>query len=400
MRLFCLALLALSACHESMDGAQLPSDHQPPPGEMGITLSGPTAVQIGSTYRWAVRDVDLDVGDRVHLGWGSLNAPGFCPHQQLVGGHLCVEIARVGARAQHLAGTNAVVDPLDPTRAVAFFDVLVPNTTLDHVFLQAVLVDGPASATSNVLRVDIPTFPPCPDTFAIIDSPADVEAYAGCTTLSQIRVETPSVPVTELEFPVLHTMNGNIIIGLTGDSGLVRARFPQLQTSTGNIYVGPSDSLQELYAPKLTDLRQLTLSGGADIHTLELPQLTTAEDVSLVAIDHLPVLYLPSLTTVTDTLTYVSSNIPRVGLPALTTVGGNLNITNNVLATQIDLPLLESVGGEFLVANSDALDTLETPVLTSTGSVRLFENPALCVDRAFWESTTSGLVDIFSNLCN
>lgn len=155
-----LFLFVLAGCSSTLEWDLQPRalDHVPPPGAQQLELTGPQAVFARTAQQWTVTGDNLQVGDRVEIGWGGELGPGRCPYRQLVGGHLCLDITNP---ARPMARTTAVAHPTIPGAAMAVFNVVVPGTTRDVIHLQALQVAGPDSATSNTLAVDRLRGPAC-----------------------------------------------------------------------------------------------------------------------------------------------------------------------------------------------------------------------------------------------
>lgn len=158
-------LIVLAGCATHWDPQERPADYSPPPGTGGLTLSGPDNVVEGQSYTWEVRAADLDPGVRVNLAWGSTVQPGPCPYSRMIGGWLCLDI---NGPARRLAGATAIDDPANPGTGLATFDLTAPPYALGSVNLQAISIDGLASATSNVLTVEINQ--PSQEQFAFVTS--------------------------------------------------------------------------------------------------------------------------------------------------------------------------------------------------------------------------------------
>jgi hypothetical protein len=138
-----LVLLA-SACTatwgEPWEGPPSPGAQQPPPP--GVDLEGPTNVQLGETHTWTVSGTAIADGDRVDIGWGGAITGGPCP---LNAGGECLDIA---SPARRLASTTV-------SGGVASFELTVPVTSRDRIYLQALLFDGGDSQRSDALEVSL-----------------------------------------------------------------------------------------------------------------------------------------------------------------------------------------------------------------------------------------------------
>jgi hypothetical protein len=146
--LFCLLALACSdAPVGDWDAAPRLPGEQVPITTNTLTLSGPSAVVDGETYAWTVTGPTLGDGDQVNLAWGGTTATqaGPCPFRGLIGGTLCMDIA---APARPFG--SAIV-----SGGSATFTRVARPTAMTEVHLQVISVDGPESATSNVLTVDL-----------------------------------------------------------------------------------------------------------------------------------------------------------------------------------------------------------------------------------------------------
>lgn len=140
----CLSLTLLFACGAPV--SVLP-DAQLAPTPNGLLLSGPTEVIQGEPARWTITGPDITTGQSVFLAWGGQQTPGAgrCPFRGLIGSELCLDIH---SPVYRVAGSVS-------DSGAATFDVVVPMTTRQAVYLQAISLDGPDSATSNVLDVDL-----------------------------------------------------------------------------------------------------------------------------------------------------------------------------------------------------------------------------------------------------
>lgn len=158
----------------------------PPPGA-GVSLTGPTSVLPGQTARWQVTAPDLPAWRRVFLAWSTAQGTGTCPFQPLTGGQPCMDLAHP-SRLLSVAWSLPTA-----TGGRAIFDLSVPAASpLDEVVLQAFVLDGTSSSTSNTLVVEIR--PPAlggdtdsatldsADTDLTADSDADTDAHTDADT--------------------------------------------------------------------------------------------------------------------------------------------------------------------------------------------------------------------------
>lgn len=299
-------ILGLAACAGDSfpDAVERPAAYQPPPGVAGMELVGPPVALEGGSARWVARAPDLAVGDRVVLGWGGSEAPGVCPYRRLVGGHLCIDIA---GPARVLQEVVAIADPDNPGSGMAVFDVTLPVTTRDRVFLQAISLKGLDSATSQVLEVSLPDLPPCPGTELTAPSTqAEVDSYRGCTELDQVVIVRNNL-LTSVDLPVLTTVTG-------------RVQF----TSLGNV-------------PHI-DLPSLRSVGTTDSHSF---------------------------------LMFSSSSLTRFSAPLLETVTGDLRVSSNSVMTELNFDSLRSTGPIFMIQQDNALTHISLPNLRSAGQLSI-----------------------------
>lgn len=422
-KLFVCCLLAACAPSEFEDVVERPADYVPPPGVGGMVLTGPTSARPHDRFVWEVRADDLRIGDRLTLGWGGQQGPGPCPYRQQVGGTLCVDITNPARPAQTV---TAVQDPLDPNGAVAIFDLIVPGTNRSTIHLQALSIKGPASATSNVLTVDLSAPPPCPSSNLIF--PADqatADSFRGCTSLDNVIIRN-SANITRLDLPLLETVSTNFEVTNSAITELVLPRLTGSGSSTSNnVLIHDNALLTTFSAPEYVaaagfvefqrndlltqvDLRSLQSTGftltfrdNLALPRISVPSLQSTG--SLLSIQGHPVLeelYVPQFTTGGLQLrdnTFVAGGDIVLNLQGGTTQG--LNILENVGLTSMTFPSLTSYVGLNFNNNAD-LASISFPVLTilPTGGVSINDNPLLqTVDLDALEQVSTNQVNVQNN---
>jgi hypothetical protein len=219
--------LLLLGCDPAIDwdAAPRPADHQPPPGSQGLALSGPVAVFSGQPHTWQVTADDLEEGDEVVLAWGGAIGAGPCPFNRLVGGHLCVDIHDP---AHPIAATTALRDASG--EVVAVFEVAVPGSSRDGVYLQAMSVKGLDSATTNTLYVEMLRGPRCD---------ASAGPFGGGT-----GVETdPFLICTRDQLAALSGVNG-VHARLVSDLDLTDTGFDGLTLGSNSVFDGSGHAIR------------------------------------------------------------------------------------------------------------------------------------------------------------
>jgi hypothetical protein len=454
MRALLLAFLA--GCSSTWSVDDRPSDYVPPPGAQQLDLFGPSTVARGETYTWYVRGPDLAPGTQVTMAWGGENVPGPCPFRQRVGGTLCLYVDNP---TRPIADATAVVDPAGG--GVAVFQLTAPPLPRRQLFLQAISVDGPESATSIVQAVELTDPPACPGGSATLITQADVDAYAGCTTLDDIDVPNGNA-IVYLDLPLLESVTNDIVIRNQAvmervslpklrTAGALRIRtsplltsiqLTELETINGSpsvplqndnaLDVSFNDSFEGLYLPVLTSIvGRLDLLDNPLLTAVDAPALTTTtpyqpgdrhgvefrDNPSLVDIS------MPLLADSGDFILLTNAAVTDVSMPALQTVDGRLSFNNNDALVTIDLPLvtdvtdlaqvdqhallesvslpaLETVGTDFFARDNLALVDMDPAAMTSVGgTIRWTRNPVWCVpdDRDRWDAVDVGVAAIANN---
>lgn len=214
----------------------LPADQVPPAGVHGMTASGPLTATPGDLITIRVTSPELDERDIVDLGWGTELAPGRCPYRGRTGGSLCIDITRAGGESAVYLGGSPAQGPGRPFNT-SFFEVEVPQTPVDTIYLQGFLAKGPDSATSQPLAIDIVR--PDPTIFVTANDylpGTDFVGREGADALCQAEADAAGLPTTSDEWYAL--LGRNNFTGPSGRGhivdGLVHTR--QREVVEGGVY--------------------------------------------------------------------------------------------------------------------------------------------------------------------
>lgn len=397
-------LLVLAACTAPTWELQpRPLDYQAP-GPNVLELTGPPVVYAGEVVSWTARGEELQVGDRLQLGWGGDIGPGPCIMQQQIGGWLCMDIH---SPARPLGGAIAEPDPANPGKAIAVFDVVVPDSSRSEVHLQAIKIDGLDSATTDVFTVSIVAEPdPCPAPFASITNQADVALYEGCTELDAVYLHQTS-GVFDVTLPFLERVDQYIYFHQNSD--LLSISMPRLtavdgmNSGSGYVHVNGNPLLDSVELPALEmTLSQVDFSSNPAITEVSLPALSTAENLQLHDNDNLQNVSVPALQDLTGFFYFHSNDVLQtVDADQLATVGTYAYFHGNVGLQSVALGSLDTVGEYLYLSGNTALTTLTFPSITSVGDYTYFGgNTNWCPDETVdWEAITVNGVTNTGNGC-
>jgi hypothetical protein len=395
-------LFACTAEGPFADLEERPEAYQPPPGSQQMTLDCHTAVRPFGTFSFTATMSDLEVGDRVDFGWGGEEGAGPCAYQGQTGGLVCMDI-RNPAR---YAGT-ATAELLPDGSVGAVFTSTFPQVLLDTVYLQALHLNGPFSATSNVLELDVQRPGPCPygpNDDVTVTHRRDLRDLRGCEELGTLLF-TGGITDVSLEF-LRRVDDLNI-----RDAPLLQyADFPSLTTVDRSLHIQDNRNLIDIALPRVAEVRDVRVERNDALTSFALPDLARV-GYGLGANELLHINGNASLTSASFPIlgeigaTFrVEQNpvLDTLEVPVLRTVGNHTYVFRNAALPTLPFPSLESIGDFLFIIDNDAMTSMQLGSLTNVAAdLSINSNSALCVDDTYdWNAIVQGTVGIISNLCN
>ena len=227
---------------------------------------------------------------------------------------------------------------------------------------------------------------------------SDLLAASNCVEINgYIELENVT-SITEIDFPVLERINGQIL--LSELPNLMSISMPFLTTVVGAdsspaavdgsyfaIDINDNALLTGINLSSLVIVEGVNISNNALLREIAMPALTTVDGGDLRIWDNngLTNVSMPLLTTVRVIFEMdISSNntLHTIKLPSLTMVGSSFRIKKNAALQSLDLPLLTTVVGSFfmdvgiLISDNKTLTKIDMPLLTTVDrdSLRIDNN--------------------------